>query len=177
MKLLAVTGHRYPEPGYKGQWGPLLLKCAESALEQLRPELVRVGMASGWDMAVAVACARRKVPYEAWIPYADQAKTMPFAVAKLHKQLLAGAARRIQVCKEFSYPCIFRRNEALLTGEGKQAEAVLALYSGKPGGGTAWTCDRAVTLGIPVLNMWAPFQVLSSQDLAMTAANAEIEET
>lgn len=136
---LAVTGHR-PEKlgGYNNpEASAELTYVAGFILAQWRPERTYVGMAQGWDTAVAFACVLGGHPWVACVPFAGQERAWPEAARNHYHWLLARANAVEVVCEGgFQSHKMQLRNEHMVD----QADALLACWDGTSGG--TFNCVR-----------------------------------
>lgn len=150
MKI-AVTGHRPDKLGGFSAEAALILE--DFAIEQLVKydvRLVLTGMALGWDQAVAQACRDLQIGYVACLPHENQEERWPEEAQKRYKELLSGAADVVLVEKgPYAALKMHKRNAYLVDN----AEWVLALYSGMPGG-TKHCYEMAVEEGKLLANCW-----------------------
>lgn len=147
----ATTGHR---PGKLGGYGDDVLERhvakAESFLVQARPSKVVVGMALGWDIAMAIACARRGVPFVAAIPFEGQDSRWPDESRALYGTLLAAACEVHVVSANRSFETAFHdRNRWMVD----RCDALAAMWNGS-NGGTAHCVHYAMRVGRPWINLW-----------------------
>lgn len=149
--IIAVTGHR-PDKlgGYTNEAYDILLELATQQLKILKPSKVLTGMALGWDQAIADACIKLKIKFDACIPFATQDKIWPYASKIKYRDLLLHANRCIIVCEGDYAPNKMQiRNEYMVDN----ADKVLALYNGTKGG-TGNCVKYAEEKGIEVINCW-----------------------
>lgn len=163
MKVIAVTGHRpgglfdgYP---YTLKNDMLLLSFCKRLMEKLQREnsemTIRTGMALGFDIAVAEACSSLKIPFEAWVPFANQDLRWPDE-SKDRYRLFLGEAETIHIVSEGPYKHEFMqiRNEAMI----RDADEVASLWNKKPSGGTHNAILYAQKMGIPINNYWEAWE-------------------
>jgi sugar phosphate isomerase/epimerase len=160
---LSVTGHR---PNCTGGYGAAAIARVERIayrwIDALRPELAYVGMALGWDQAVATACVSLGVPFVAVIPGLPRGMAFgdnwPRASYERYLSLLeraesiewrpwAGAGRE--------YYDRDRRLVELAAARLPDA-LLLALWSGERSG-TSLTVGLAVEWSVPVWNVWGDY--------------------
>ena len=153
--ILSVTGHR-PERlgGYGDDTLTQLTDFAAIQIVRFNPEKVITGMALGWDMAVAIACAELCMPFIAAVPFKAQPNVWPKRMQTIYHAIL----ERAEVVEVISpgnmsssnMPQAFQlRNEWMVDHCGK----LLALYSGTHGG-THNCVEYAKRRGVEVVNVW-----------------------
>lgn len=153
---LAVTGHR-PQRlgGYSTAAAHRLTGFAAHVLVRMDPESVGIGMALGWDTAVAVACLSLGIPYRAYVPGMWQADTWP-EHSKAQWRSLLDHAVEIVICTptlRYEPAAMHVRNMWLVDDH----DEVLALWDGTPTGGTAGCVEYATRRrAVPrkVTNVW-----------------------
>lgn len=155
MKV-TVTGHRpnklggYTLPVYER-----LTRFAMAQIEELKqaPTIVNTGMAQGWDMAVAYACYRMKIPYHAWVPFEGQELLWSDPDQAWYIKLLM-KADQTTICCPGSYHSskMMKRNQMMVDDLGTDG-MVLALFNGT-GGGTGNCVHYAKHAGHTVKNVW-----------------------
>jgi uncharacterized phage-like protein YoqJ len=111
-----------------------LVAFATMILDEMEPDRVVSGMATGWDQALARAARRASIPYDAVIPFVGQEDRWHSSDRAAYKDLLA-TADGIQIVDED--PTDFRkalmeRNEVMVD----QSDGVLGLWDGRKNGGT-----------------------------------------
>ena len=68
--IIAATGHRPNKlDGYAQSSFNRLVKLAIIWIRKFKPTKFIIGMAMGWDQAVATACIKTNTPFIAAIPY------------------------------------------------------------------------------------------------------------
>lgn len=165
--ILAVTGHR-PDKlgGYEF--------CSDDdrlinfAIAELRrfdypPELAIVGMAQGFDQAIASACILEGIPFAAYIPFTGQESLWPQRAKDIYHSILGHAAeKRIVSYGVYEAWKMHARDRAMVDA----ADTVLALYDGLSKGGTAATVKYAVHHCRPVINCWERWQLFRETAVA-----------
>lgn len=157
MKICG-TGHlpQHLPGGFSPDTFHRLVSTAGAWLD-INPQVTDVinGMALGWDQALAQAALDRGLPVHAMIPCVGQADNWPTASHAYYQRLLAQCASRTIVCHGAYRPEMMQiRNEAMVD----QAELVLALWNGEPGG-TANCLGYAAMEGKPIVNLWVAFSL------------------
>jgi uncharacterized phage-like protein YoqJ len=151
MTVIAATGHRPDKLGGHTNMARLALGgLATEYLNRVRPSRMIVGMALGWDQAVAGACVALDIPFVAAVPFEGQESRWPPEAQKLYRWLLT-MAEDVEVVSAFPGARAMQfRNEWMVD----QAEAVVALHDGS-WGGTFNCVEYARKRGVPVENLWA----------------------
>ena len=148
--IIAATGHR-PDKlgGYDIKTRRALGALAVEYLHERRPDEVIVGMAQGWDQAVAAACVVLDIPFVAAIPFFGQEQRWPEEAQQRYFRLLGMAKREVYTSEDPSYDALQRRNEWMVGHAGEMA----ALWNGTTGG--TFNCLKyADRKGVPVVNLW-----------------------
>lgn len=152
--IWGATGHRPDKLGgytdaawnrlWHFAWEELLL------LNPYPPTAMIVGMAQGWDQAVAYACFRRKIPFQAYIPFEGQERIWPKPAQKRYHELL-GLAVNVVITSEGGYSAykMLLRDQRIVD----DSAALFALYNGSRGG-THHTVLKAEEKGIPIHHAW-----------------------
>lgn len=156
---VAATGHR-PQSlqeygGHTTSLHNTLVKFARKTLQDDRPKHMIVGMALGWDQAVAQACIDLDIPFTAAVPFVGQESTWLYSSRDRYKRLLTFASRVEIICDKDTIPvpaAMQKRNEWMVD----QSQAVMALWNGSFGG--THNCIRyADKRHVPVTNLWEKF--------------------
>lgn len=156
--ILGVTGHR-PEKllGYSEDAAERLKIFAISCLLQYNPTKVIVGMALGWDTAVALACIEMKIPFVAAIPFRGQEKKWPVKAQEQYHWILTHAQAVVYVCDEgYSATKMHKRNEWIVDSSNR----MLSLWDLIDEGGTAACLRYARKKGRMIHNVWYDFLIL-----------------
>lgn len=161
--IWATTGHRpkyllgsftQPRGGESGDG--LHDELTEFAMEVIRPRPVAamiVGMAEGWDMAVAEACHQLGIPYLAALPFVGQERLWSGRSQERYRRLCA-SAHQVEVVSPHSLNIAYQRRDEWMVDKAAYAKGrLLALYSGVPSG-TANTVNYAQEWCVPVENVW-----------------------
>jgi uncharacterized phage-like protein YoqJ len=150
--ILSVTGHR-PDKlgGYRKSVTERLQTVAYISLAKLKPSLVLVGMANGWDQAIAWAAVNAHVPFMAYIPFHGQEKMWPRKSQASYHELL-DYAQEVVVCSPGGYAPqkLHIRNHRIVD----ESMEVLALWNGVNQGGTAACLEYARKRQRPIHNVW-----------------------
>lgn len=154
--IISATGHR---PDKLGGYGNLisarLENLAGSWLHTNKLALnitdVIVGMAQGWDMAVARACIAQKIPFIAAIPFPGQEKMWPIAKQIHYKWILSLADEIVIVSKgKYTSKKMQKRNEYMVD----HSNLILAMWDGSAGG-TANCLNYAVSRSKTIVNLYS----------------------
>lgn len=151
--ILAGTGHRPDQLiyGYANEGVEYLAFIADIKLKELKPDQVITGLAIGWDLALAVAAIRLKIPLIGAMPFKGQESRWPEASQRLYNRVISRCERVEIICEGgFENWKFLRRDEWMVDN----ADKVLALYNGCATGGTKHTVDYACKVGKPVINCW-----------------------
>ena len=181
MMTIAATGHR-PSQKTRGVWisklvgssvNPfsrevfdLLTECAQGALAREikgRPSLrVIVGMAQGWDLAVAVAALRLEqidLALEACLPFEGHGTAWKSFYHEVHREVCADPRTAVTTLDEApsdkgdAVEKLHARNRHMVDAAGPSG-LLLALSNGDPIGGTANCLAYAEKAGVRVVNAW-----------------------
>lgn len=153
--ILSFTGHRPDKLG--DERNPIPAGAKMTAVDFLlvaRPERCIVGMAQGWDMAVASACIDLNIPFTAAIPFCGQELCWPERVQKLYLDMINHrlATQHIVAPGGYSAGKMSLRNGWMVD----HSDAVIALWNGTPGG--TGNCVRyAKHVKRPILNLWPAY--------------------
>ena len=135
--ILAITGHRPHKLGGYIIPNPVanavMLKLVDS-LEVLKPEVVLSGMALGVDQWTAQICVEMQIPFDAVIAFDGYEGKWPQQSQKWYRHLLT-KARQVHMLHPgpYSPSLLHQRNYWLVD----HCDALLAVWDGKPGSGTA----------------------------------------
>jgi uncharacterized phage-like protein YoqJ len=167
-QVLAFTGHRPPKlGGYGSQVQEALVTTARGLLRTVKPKECIVGMALGWDQAVAQACINEKVPFAAYVPFNNYYTMWPERSQVKYKWLLERASRTNIVCHGgYSPRKMGIRNEVMVD----HSEAVIALWD-YTSGGTENCVIYAARVGKPTYNIW-PVWSAQMDKLGVNALNS-----
>lgn len=143
--ILAITGHRPHKLG--GYYTPnpcsdaVMLKLHDS-LKTLQPEVVLTGMALGVDQWTAQLCVEMQIPFDAVIAFEGYEAKWPDKAQKRYRNMLT-LARKVEMLSPGPYrpSLLHHRNHWLVD----HSDALLAVWDGRPGSGTAACVDYAVS--------------------------------
>lgn len=154
--IVAGTGHR-PDKlgGYDNLTRLALGGLATEYLAQLAPRKVIIGMALGWDQALAGACVALDLPFIAAVPFEGQEGRWSAECQARYHRLLA-CAERVEILNELQYGTAFEvtkamqmRNEWMVD----RADRVVALWDGSWGG--TFNCVKyAEKKCVPIDHLW-----------------------
>lgn len=150
--IVAATGHR-PDKlgGYYRDAEKKVVQTAIKSLELLEPESVITGMALGWDLAIARAAYELGIPFTAAVPFKGQESRWNAATQNYYFRLLRKAAAIFYVSEPGYAPSKMEiRNRWMVDN----ADRILALYNGDPGGGTANCIRYSMSVNRPIFNAW-----------------------
>lgn len=151
MKTYAFTGHR---PDKLGGYDPVTRRAlggfAVDCLFHDRPDKAIVGMALGFDQAVAGACVVLGIPFVAAVPFSGQERRWPAEAQTRYKRLLAYADSVEIVADGISVSTAMqKRNEWMVD----RCNKLITLWDGSFGG----TCNcvaYAEKRKTPIVNWW-----------------------
>lgn len=154
------TGHRpqHLPGGFSEEAFERLVMLAYRWLAAHHPKAVVVGMALGWDQALAVAAIRLGIPVDAYIPFSGQANAWPLKSHEKYQWILNQCRSSRIICFGEYRPSMMQdRNKEMV----KASDQVLALWNGDDGG-TANCVRYAEKVGKPVINLWPELEHLAS---------------
>lgn len=152
----AFTGHRPMKLlGYAPSAHEQLTAFAEKVLLRLPERYCAidwcyVGMAQGWDMAVANACVNLGIKFTACLPCPTQCEPWPTNAQRLHGWLCEQAAEVVTVSDSYTTTCMQDRNEYMVD----RSQYLVALWNRSPGG-TANCVRYAHRKNVRVINCWS----------------------
>lgn len=156
IETLSITGHRPQRCGGFGKEAlDKLIEVAKVCLTHISPMQVAVGMALGWDTAVAMACVELGIPFVAYVPFSGQELLWSDESQVVYNDLLEKAREVIYVSEPPYHPSkMIKRNNAMMSA----GDGILALFDGEQHGGTAQAVNWATKHGKLVWNAWNVFQ-------------------
>ena len=121
-----------------------------------------IGMAQGWDMAVASACVVLTVPFTAAVPYPGQELVWPNEETRGHYQTLLRDAKQVVYVSQSTGGNAPRalqlRNQWIVD----HSQKLIALWDEVESGGT-WNCVKyARNRGVEVINVWKDWEALNA---------------
>lgn len=155
-KILSATGHRphrLGPDGFSSETNRKLHRLASESLAVIRPDMAIVGMALGWDLAVAHAALDLGIPVLAAIPYNGQESRWP---AESQRRYHAILKRCFQWEVVNPGPYAGWKLHARNVFMADLCDVLLTLWDGSPEGGTANCVRYAETLRpIPeIVHLW-----------------------
>ena len=154
---VVATGHRPPRLGgyHEGVRLATVSLARNSLLALGGVDSVTLGMALGWDQAVAEACIDLSIPFTAALPFATMGDRWPAASRKLRDKLLSRASRVEIVGGDGAYVQRFTVRDKWMVDHVTGPEDVcLALWDGVEKGGTFATVSHARIRDLLVVNAW-----------------------
>ncbi len=150
--VIGVSGHRPPKlGGYSDDLLVMLGGFCYEVMAQIKPDAVNLGMALGFDTAMAMGCLEAKIPYRAFIPCRDQESRWPQSSQARYRNLLATAEEVTWVSNlQYTEGCMTARNQRMID----VSTEALVLWDGSRGG----TCDFVIKTkiaGMPHRNLWS----------------------
>lgn len=145
--ILGVSGHREIVETKPGS----LTRFARLFLAEVRPRCVVIGMAMGWDMAVADACVDLGIPFAAEIPFPDQARDWPEDQRQRWVRLTRQAAEVRMTSRHFLKAAYFMRNMEIVN---RSDEMAVLLDPATKRGGTLHATLYARSRGVIVHDLW-----------------------
>lgn len=147
--IIAVTGHR-PEACPEDEF--TIRDKFGAVYEEVKPDTVIVGMASGVDLWAGAEAILRDIPVWAAKPWRGHGPRQ--ADEELYNFIIDNAVWVVNVTDSDSYPgpwCYHKRNEWMVDS----ATNVLAYWAGKESGGTYACMNYARKVGKPIRNICA----------------------
>jgi uncharacterized phage-like protein YoqJ len=149
--ILGVTGHR---PNKLGGYSPAaqdrMHRFAVFVISSYKPSTVIIGLALGWDTAVAKACIDLRVPFIAAVPFEGQETLWPAESRHEYYRVIAHAAKVVYVSPPgFSASKMQIRNEWIVDN----CTHLAALHDGSSGG-TNNCVKYAKSVKKPTVNLW-----------------------
>lgn len=144
MKV-SVTGHRperIGEPAICHQVKQMMRMVLLDIRSAERGVALLSGGARGVDLWAVEIAIKSSVPYELVLPFDDYAERW-LDVDKAQLDYYRERALRIHTIGEPGKAAYFKRNRYLVDN----CDLLVAVYDGKPGGGTAYTVDYARSVG------------------------------
>lgn len=153
--IYAATGHR-PDKlgGYSAAAHAKLCYIAAEWIMQAQPTELIIGMALGWDIAIAEAAYELSIPYTAAVPFPQQASQWP-TLAQDRWRYFLRAAKLVHYVDIFYSKTAFQARNIWMVDH---ADALVAMWNGSAGG-TRNCIAYAKRVGKPVQNLfplWRP---------------------
>lgn len=142
--IIGITGHRPPRLGcgynIPNPTYDKIYKAIMDKFHELNPEKIITGMAQGTDQIAAWVAMELNVPYIAALPCDDMDRIWPEESKRKFKLLLNSAEEVINVNPgPYAGWKMHKRDEYVVDN----SDLMLAVYDGKPVGGTFITVDYA----------------------------------
>ena len=166
-KACAITGHRFASLPFGTNEGAESCRALKRAITDAMIELVELsgvreflcGMALGSDQICAEIVLGLKSQYpdlklSCWIPCAEQSKKWNQAQKMRYQQILRLSDEVVCLSDHSTPDCMRIRNETMVD----RADFLLAIWNGKPRGGTAATVRYAKSRALPIV-LIDPFSV------------------
>lgn len=159
--IIAGTGHRPDEIG--GYTNDAYLKIVKIAYDFLKKNYAEIdvvisGGAQGWDMALADAARRLRIPYLMAIPFVGQEKVWPEIGTysqEFYNNLKTEAHEIHIICKGGYEPYKMQvRNEWMVNN----ADMILAMWNGEKSGGTFNCIEYAEKKKKKIINLWEKYE-------------------
>lgn len=149
--ILGVTGHRpHKLGGYHPEINNRLIDMSTAALQEYQPRAVVIGMALGFDMAMAWACVNLRIPFCAALPFTGQESRWPSESQREYHHLLRKAHAVVVVCEPgYEKWKMDKRNEFIVDN----CTHLAALWDGT-NSGTGDCVTYAQKLKRPTVNLW-----------------------
>lgn len=145
--IVTLTGHRkLSRREYDTAYSRLF-----DLLGKVKPALVNDGLALGFDLLGVNVCRELGIPYDAWVPFPEQADRWAPFWQQQHAKALEGAREVHVMCPSYQSNAYFLRDRAMVD----HCNAVVAwLDDGRKGSGTGYTVTYADQQKIPTTNLW-----------------------
>lgn len=113
------------------------------------------GMALGFDMLAAEVVLSLKSELQqmkliAVVPFNGQSARWRYSEQTRYKAILARCDDVIMLSQAYYNGCLLRRNDYMLA----HSCGLVVFFDGKPKGGTFYTCRKAKTLGMDIINLF-----------------------
>lgn len=162
--IYGFTGHRPPKLGGYGKEAQQKLynfanRTVMRWFDPFKPgEQVIVGMAQGWDMAVAQVCAVRNFRYTAAVPYPGQELVWPnLDTRTIYKSLLQSAERVVYINESTggnAARALQLRNQWIVD----HSDKLVALWDSVESGGTYNCVKYAGFKKVEIINVWKDWE-------------------
>jgi uncharacterized phage-like protein YoqJ len=159
--IIGVTGHRMQRLGGYGEVQEnKLFEFVCKEFEHLGKTFniqmgdsieFMIGMALGWDTAVARACIKFNIPFIAAIPFRGQEQFWPLHARIKYQALLSAAKDTVVVCPgAYSADAMDQRNRYIVN----RSDVMFAMFDGDQSGGTYNAIQFAEYKGLDIYNAW-----------------------
>lgn len=113
------------------------------------------GMALGFDTLAATAalslqCELPDMRITAVVPFQGQSDRWTENDRELYEDILTNVDEVVVLSRNYYDGCLLRRNDYML----KLSGGVIAYFDGQPKGGTYYTCKKAKSYGLDVINLY-----------------------
>ena len=113
------------------------------------------GMALGFDMlaaeeVISLKAELSKLKLIAVVPYDGQSERWSTREQNRYLDILDKADDTILLNKHYFKGCLLRRNDYMLS----HSCGLIAFFDGKPKGGTFYTCRKAKSMGMDIINLY-----------------------
>ena len=152
-KTICFTGHRDIDFFVRERLRRALTQEIERQI-QLGAVHFRAGGAIGFDTMAALAVLKLRTRYphirlDLILPFPDQARNWHPCDATLYEKILHHADSFVYVSDHYYNGVYLRRNDRLLNG----SDVCIAYLTHTEKGGSAYTCARAVSMGLEFVNL------------------------
>lgn len=154
------TGHRPNKlGGYSEQAFKRLIKLAEIWLIKYKPKKVVVGMALGWDQALAKAALKLNIPLICAVPFEGFHLNWALEHQYMFKNILSQATEIHYICEPgYEVWKLQKRNEWMVDNTDK----TLSLFDGT-NGGTKNCVDYAKKKNKIIINLYSSYKLMLQQ--------------
>lgn len=153
MKL-GVTGHRLQTLRREDPLRDIdrMIDLAREGIKFLKPNIISIGMAQGWDTAVALASLELGIPFNAIMPFPKEIMTKYWSTedTRILNFLLTKAFTIHYIEKVYKKSAYLIRDEFIVD----HSNHMMILWDGRKTGGTKYTMDYAIEKSIPIQNMY-----------------------
>lgn len=136
------TGHRYIDWTWKEKINQLIDIATEQGVNEYY-----IGMAIGTDLTAAECLTERHLKWTAVLPCKNQDKLWKIKERNHYAKVLKSAHKQIILYPEYSLGCMQARNHWMVN----HSDICLAVYDGRPTGGTALTVQMAFCRNLPII--------------------------
>lgn len=154
LTTVSFTGHRPPKAdltwSHEAKYDGVAVGLVRDWLREFQPSLAIVGGAQGFDTLAARACYLEHIPYDAYVPFANQDERWPQEARTRYRAML-NCAREIRIIGVSTaiYWAFDARNRAMVD----DSDHTLAWWDGSTGG-TANCLNYCLTTEQPFTNLY-----------------------
>jgi uncharacterized phage-like protein YoqJ len=148
MKCAFFTGHRHCYPTVREGLQQLIRIALDTGIDHFY-----CGMALGTDLMVANLLLAQGLEWTAVLPCPRQDRFWPTSAQALYQHLLSQAPARILLAQQYHPQVYALRNQFMVS----HSQLCLAVYDGRPGGGTAMTLRLAIKADLTI-HIWNPLK-------------------